>query len=86
MIFKLKKLKYIKLLNGEDIVGIEEGNTFWNFKIKSPVQISAYRIEETGEMAFDFIPWSYSANTDVTLIKKKHILGIFNANKHLREQ
>jgi len=82
----MTKLKYLKLTNGEDIVGIKIEESYWSFKIKSPVQVSSYRIEETGEISFDFVPWSYSANTDLTIIKKKHILGIFDAKQHLKEQ
>lgn len=81
-----KKLKYLKLLNGEDIVGLEIKNSYWKYEIYHPVQVSSYRVEETGEIAFDFIPWSYSANTDHSKISKSHILGIFEAKNNLKEQ
>lgn len=82
----MTKLKYIKLLNGEDIAGLKMSEGMFSYTIRNPVQITSFKIEDTGEMAFEIVPWSYSANTDVTRISKKHIMAVFDAKQHLKEQ
>ena len=77
---------YLKLMNGDDIIGHLEKEDTNTVIIRDPIQVTTFRVDGSGEMIFDLNPWTFCANTELVTIKKDHFFGPFKATAYLQEQ
>lgn len=80
------RLKYFKLLNGEDIIGIVVDETSDLLTIAEPVAITTFRMDGTSDLIFDMSPWTFHANTDIICLQRDQFIGPFPTKPYLQEQ